>query len=81
MTKGRIRKEFSERLGALRKTRGMISDKLAAEIGVKGGTYRRWERGEVQPPMEALYEIQRATGCSLNWLICDLGTAYAPETQ
>jgi len=81
MTKERIRKEVGERLRALRATRGMISDEVAAEIGTRGGTYRRWERGEVQPPMEALYEIQRATGCSLNWLICNLGTAYPSETQ
>jgi transcriptional regulator with XRE-family HTH domain len=45
---------------------------FAAELGVAAARYRRYERGEIQPPISVLEEIRRRTGASLDWLICDM---------
>ncbi len=76
MTKRRMRRVIGERLKALRMTQNLTSDQFAKSIGVKGGRYRRWQRGEVQPPLEVIYEIRRVTGYSLDRLIFG-----APYTQ
>jgi transcriptional regulator with XRE-family HTH domain len=69
-TSQKIKKEMGERLYRHREALGLTSDEFAEMIGENGGTYRRWERGEVQPSMHALHAMRRETGVDLNWLVC-----------
>jgi len=73
MTYKRITEQFGDRLKTLRDRKNITGEELATAIGQKTGTYRRWERGETQPPLEAIYEIRRVTACDLNWLVCGDG--------
>jgi transcriptional regulator with XRE-family HTH domain len=70
---------FGARLEAVRRYHGRRTGRprircaeFADEIGVLEARYRRWERGEREPPLFALDAIRRVTGLSLDWLISDL---------
>lgn len=70
---------FGMRLEALRRYHGRRTGRprikakaFADEIGVNAWRYRRWERGEMEPPLFVLRAIRRVTGLSLDWLVCDL---------
>ena len=67
---------FAARLTALRQTYGMSigqpgldMGEFAKLLGLEGETYRRYERGETEPPLRVLSAIRRVTGISLNALI------------
>ncbi len=79
MTYEKMTADFAERLDALRIAMNWTTDEMAREIGTKPGTFRRWTRGECQPPLEAIYEIRKATDCSLNWLIAGDGAMAVRE--
>ena len=79
---------FGARLEATRRYHGRRTNRsrlkqnaFAEELGVEANRYRRWERGEIEPPLAALRAIRRLTGLSLDWLICDLppGAASIPS--
>jgi len=79
---------FGARLEAARRYHGRRTGRprikcatFANEIGVKEARYRRWERGEMEPPLFALKAIRQVTGLSLDWLICDLapGDVIIPD--
>lgn len=79
---------FGARLEASRRYHGRRSGRprlkakvFADELGVNPWRYRRWERGEIEPPLSVLKEIRRVTGLSLDWLICDLapGDVILPD--
>jgi transcriptional regulator with XRE-family HTH domain len=85
--RGFLMKTLAERLKWLRKKRGFPSKVKAAEaIGIKYGTYQRWEyghnpnRGNIEI-LSAFYE------CSLAWLLRGEGEAFPdrpgvrPETR
>jgi len=79
---------FGTRLEALRRYYGRRTGRprikakaFADEIGVNAWRYRRWERGEMEPPLFVLRAIRRVTGLSLDWLVCDLapGEVIIPD--
>jgi transcriptional regulator with XRE-family HTH domain len=79
---------FGMRLEALRRYHGRRTGRprikakaFADEIGVNAWRYRRWERGEMEPPLFVLRAIRRVTGLSLDWLVCDLapGDVLIPD--
>lgn len=53
-------------------TLGHIQTEMADVIGVHKNTYGRWERGEREMGIEALYAL-REQGIDLNWLITGVG--------
>lgn len=76
---------FADRLEAVRKHHGratgrpnLLRHAFAMELGLSPPRYRRYERGEVQPPLEALEAIRRLTGISLDWLIAGLPRGNDP---
>jgi transcriptional regulator with XRE-family HTH domain len=62
------RRYYGRRIGQSRLKMNAFADLL----GVPAPRYRRWERGEMEPPLSALGAIRRLTGLSLDWLVCDL---------
>ena len=65
-------KEVGLRLEFARMTLGHIQTEMADVIGVHKNTYGRWERGEREMGIEALYAL-REQGIDLNWLITGVG--------
>lgn len=45
---------------------------FARELGVPHARYGRYERAEVEPPLQMLRDIRMLTGISLDWLVADL---------
>ena len=70
------RDAFAARLRALRQTYGVQIEQpllsqagFAEMLGVEAETYRRYERGETEPPLRTLAKIRETTGVSLNSLV------------
>jgi transcriptional regulator with XRE-family HTH domain len=70
------REAFATRLKALRQSYGidigepgLTQEEFAKRLGLQGETYRRYERGETEPPLRVLAAIRRLTGINLNSLI------------
>jgi transcriptional regulator with XRE-family HTH domain len=80
--------EFARRLIAVREKYGLATGReglgqkeFARILGFGEGqeeTYRRYERGETEPPLRVLAEIHRVTGASLDALI---GGGHFPFRQ
>jgi Helix-turn-helix len=75
---------FPERLEAVRRHYGhsigkarLSTEEFAKKIGLQAARYRRYERGETDPPLTALESIRRMTGISLDWLVCGLNVGAA----
>lgn len=51
---------------------------FAELLTVNEHTYRRWERGEMQPPLDVLVEIARASGQSIDFLLTGKKTGDNP---
>ena len=74
---------FAERLAETRKAYGRrIGDpefnrqQFAAVLGLEAETYRRYERGETEPPLATLVRVHEVTGVNLNYLVAgDIPTA------
>jgi transcriptional regulator with XRE-family HTH domain len=71
--------KFAARLAAVRRAYGYVTGRpdlpragFAAELGLAREAYRRYERGEVAPPMSVLVSIRRITGISLDYLVTDM---------
>ena len=43
---------------------------FATRLGISAWAYRRYERGEIDPPMTVLQAIRAMTGISLDYLVC-----------
>lgn len=71
----RLMKDFGKRLRAARIMCGyeQSSDDFAKEFGIKGQAYRKYERGESQPPFDFLAQLPTITGKTLDWFL--LGTS------
>ena len=54
----------------------MPATEFATRLGVTGSAYRRYERGEVDPPTSVLSAIREATGVSLDFLVCGQKNGY-----
>ena len=67
----RMLKNFGRRLRAARIVSGyeQATDDFAKELGVKGQTYRKYERGESWAPIEVLAKLSQITGKSLDFLL------------
>lgn len=70
------RASFANRLRALRRAHGgrignprLSLTAFAELLGIKAERYRRYERGEVEPPLLVLNALGRVTGVSLDRLI------------
>ena len=74
---------FGERLRRIRTAHGMQTGRpalthreFAAELGIEQPRYGRYDRGEINPPLDVLIAIRRATGVSLDYLICGLRNGF-----
>ena len=68
--------DFARRLRSARIAHGASLDiadygtaQFAEALGIEEARYRRWERGETEPSLGELANIQRVTSCSLDMLI------------
>lgn len=76
----RMLREFGRRLRAARISAGYeeASD-FASDLGIESPRYRKYERGEIMPPLDVLDGIVRLTERSLDWLL--LGKRPAATTK
>ena len=61
--------KFGERLKELRTEKGMSAVKLGKALGVDDNTILRWEKGQMSPSIDNLYNICRFFGVSADYLI------------
>lgn len=76
---------FAARLLLVRRSYARIIDRphmaagtFAAELGIEAARYRRYERGEMQPPIPVLTAIRKVTGVSLCWLVSGMESGSQP---
>ena len=60
---------FSERLGALRRAKGMSQEDLAEKMGVSRQAVQKWESGASTPEIENLVRLGDFFEVSLDYLI------------
>lgn len=48
---------------------GLDKEEFARDLGIESERYRRYERGETEPPVWLLASIRRLTGVSLDFLL------------
>ena len=63
--------EFSQRLAAIRKERGLSQQKLADQVGVHVTQLRRYEAGTSQPTAEVIRKLAIALRASADDLLFD----------
>ncbi len=63
--------EFSERLAALRKERGLTQKALAEQVGVHITQIQRYENGSIQPTLDVLRRLAVALSVSADLLVFD----------
>ncbi|MBE5758007.1 MAG: helix-turn-helix transcriptional regulator [Clostridiales bacterium] len=61
--------KFGERLNYLRNEKKMSALKLSEVLNVSHSTIIRWEKGEILPSIEHLYNIATYFGVSADYLI------------
>ena len=68
-----VRTQFAKRLAALRESMPKMPDmgQFAKFLEIEGERYRRYERGETEPPLYILRRIKMKTGCSLDDLLVE----------
>jgi transcriptional regulator with XRE-family HTH domain len=65
-----LKKRFGGRLQAARVMTGYNdAESFAADVGVQGHTYRKWERGDAWPPLDKLIVIAELTNTTLDFLL------------
>lgn len=62
---------FSEKLSALRTTRGLTQQQMAQMIGVGIAQIRRYEKGSSSPTLEVIKNIAKTLGVSADELLFD----------
>lgn len=66
---------------ALRRARGrMTQDELAAATGIDQGTISRWERGQGQPGLDQIRQIEDAAGRRRGFVLIAAGYVSVPAT-
>lgn len=66
----KAREQFGRRLAAIREAAGYDTQtEFATLLKMSVQRYSRYERGETEPNLETLQEIQRITGVSLDFLV------------
>lgn len=63
MGNGEREKRFGAALGRMRQRAGLTQAALAEEIGSKQSTLSSWERGEFEPPPDAVFSMEKALEC------------------
>lgn len=63
--------EFSERLAALRKERGLTQKSLAEQVRVHITQIQRYENGSIQPTLDVLRRLAVALSVSADLLVFD----------
>lgn len=63
--------EFSERLTALRKERGLTQKALAERVGVHVTQIQRYEHGAIQPTLDVLRRLSVALSVNADLLLFD----------
>lgn len=58
----------SERIKQLREENGLNKTEFAKRVGVNRTTITRYENGELKPTLEAMININKAFGISLDWI-------------
>lgn len=67
---GRLLRDFGKRLRASRIAAGYESaSDFARDLGIEAPAYRKYERGEAQPPIDALGRICDLTGKTADFLM------------
>ena len=61
--------EFSERLAASRKEKGLTQSDVAEKLNVSFQAVSLWERGETAPDIDKLADIASILSVSLDWLL------------
>ena len=56
------------RLGELRKSHGMTQECVAGKLGIPLTTYRNYERGDRQTPIEVLFRLADIDGVTLDYM-------------
>lgn len=72
--------EFSERLVALRKERGLTQSVLADQVGLAVLQIRRYEGGTSQPTLDVIRRLAIALGVSADMLVFDSNERGPAET-
>lgn len=72
--------EFSERLTALRKQRGLTQTALAEQVGLAVLQIRRYEGGASQPTLDVIRRLAIALGVSADMLVFDQDERGPDET-
>ncbi len=70
-SKQRLNMEFSERLAALRKERGLTQKVLAEQVSVHISQIQRYENGSIQPTLDVLRRLAVALSVSADLLVFD----------
>ena len=68
-TFGENMSSLSERMLALRKSKGLKQEKAAELCGISYMSYRRYETGEREPAVSSLWKIADFYGVSVDYLI------------
>jgi transcriptional regulator with XRE-family HTH domain len=63
--------EFSERIIALRKGRGLTQKALAEQVGIHVTQVQRYENGTIQPTLDVLRRLAVALSVSADLLVFD----------
>ncbi len=61
--------DFSERLQALRKTKGLTQEGLGERVGVSRQAVQKWESGAANPDLDNLVALSDCLGVSLDYLL------------
>ena len=72
-----VRRHYGEKIS--RHT--LSAAEFAGQLGIEGARYRRYERGEMEPPLEVLQLIRAMTGVSLDWLVAGISRAGIELSQ
>ncbi len=61
---------FSERLNAVRHSRGLTAQQMADALGTGIRNYRKYESGHAKPTLEGLVRIADVLNVSTDYLLC-----------
>lgn len=64
-----VKATFGNRLKQAREARFETAQEFAAVIGIEPHTYRKYERGESDPPLQIVGRMALALGVSTDYLI------------
>lgn len=61
--------EFHERLGEIRRAKGMTQSDVADWFGIVTRSYRHWENGSREPSLENLVKLADLFDVTTDWLL------------